>query len=312
MVFMHVAVAVIENDEGCILISRRPAHAHQGRLWEFPGGKLEPGEALATALKREIHEELGLEVHAHRPLVRLTHHYQDRTVLLDVHRVIEFAGRAEGREGQSLAWVSVEQLPQYELLPADYPIVTALRLPDRYLITGADPADQENFLALLKQALEGGIALVQLRAKLLPENEYRRLAEAVLGLCRHYGAQLLLNGSPELAEILGADGVHLTARQLRSLHGRPLSTDFLVGASCHNAEELARAAELSLDFAVLSPVFPTASHPQAKPLGWKRFNELAEEAALPVYALGGMRPDMIVQAHNNGAQGIAGISGLWA
>ena len=308
---IHVAVAVIEDDQGRVLISRRPVHAHQGGLWEFPGGKLDPGETLSQALWREIHEELGLEVCTHRPLIRVTHHYDDRTVLLDVHRVTGFTGKAVGREGQSLAWVRAEELAQYPLLPADMPIVTALRLPDQYLITGADPADREAFLARLKRALDRGISLVQLRAKSLPECEFCSLAEAALELCMHHRAQLLLNASPRLVRTLGVDGVHLTAEQLLSLHERPLSSDLLIGASCHTAGELAKAAELGLDFAVLSPVLPTTSHPQAKLLGWARFSELVAEAAIPVYALGGMRPDMVTQAHNHGAQGVAGISGLW-
>ncbi|HEC17682.1 MAG TPA: Nudix family hydrolase [Sedimenticola sp.] len=311
MTVLHVAVAVIEDGRGRVLIGRRPAHAHQGGLWEFPGGKLEPGETLSQALKREVREELGLEVRAHRPLIRITHHYPDRSVLLDAHRVTSFTGAAEGREGQPLAWVRPEELGRYPLPPADGPIAMALQLPDRYLITGADPADRGTFLGRLERALEGGIGLVQLRARSLPADEFRRLAEAALGLCRRYGARLLLNASPGLARALGADGVHLSARQLGGLRKRPPGGGLLVAASCHNAAELARAAGLGLDFAVLSPVLPTASHPQARPLGWERFSDLAGEALLPVYALGGMRVGMIARAQDSGAQGIAGISGLW-
>jgi len=280
-------------------------------MWELPGGKLELGESVTQALKREIYEELGLIVKAHSPLIRITHRYPDRTVLLDVHRVTAFTGHAEGREGQSLKWLPLDQLVDYPLLPADRPIIAALNLPDCYLITGANPLDNRLFLSRLKESLDKGIRLVQLRAKALPQFEFCMLAEAALRLCRESGARLLLNAPPELVEQVGADGVHLTSQLLAQLKERPLGDDYLIGASCHNATDLVIASELALDFAVLSPVLPTASHLNAQPLGWHQFGKLLDAARLPVYALGGMQQDMMDKAQVHGAQGIAGISGLW-
>jgi len=308
---IHVAVAVIQNAAGQILISKRPAHLHQGGLWEFPGGKLELGESVGQALKREIYEELGLEVKAHSPLIRITHHYPDRVVLLDVHCVTQFAGCPEGREGQLLRWLFPSQLINHPLLPADRPIVAAINLPDCYLITGADPLDQRQFLLKLERSLIKGVRLVQLRAKSLTQTEFCMLAEVVLKLCRAYEARLLLNAAPDWVEQLGADGVHLTSGQLSDLNERPLNRSYLIGASCHSTSDLARASALELDFAVLSPVLPTASHPDAQPLGWRQFGVLVEAARLPVYALGGMRRGMLDEARSYGAQGVAGISGLW-
>ncbi len=308
---VHVAVAVIQNIPGQILISQRPAHLHQGGLWEFPGGKLEPGESVAQALRREIREELGVEVEAHSPLIRIPHRYPDRTVLLDVHRVTRFAGRPEGREGQLLRWCSPAQLIDCPLLPADRPIVTALNLPGYYLVTGDDPRERDGFLSRLERSLANGVRLVQLRAKSLSRAAFFLLAEAALERCRAHGARLLLNAAPDWVEQLGADGVHLTGRRLAELGERPLDRRYWVAASCHNADDLARAAALGLDFAVLSPVLATASHPEAQPLGWQRFGALVEAAALPVYALGGMRREMLGKAQAHGAQGIAGIRGLW-
>ena len=308
---IHVAVAVLQNAIGQVLISKRLAHVHQGGLWEFPGGKLEPGESVAQALKREIYEELGLTVKAHSPLIRITHHYSDRVVLLDVHRATHFTGHAEGREGQLLQWLSPDQLIDYPLLPADRPIISALNLPDCYMITGADPLDRSLFLSRLENSLIKGVRLIQLRAKSLSQSEFCVLAEAALKLCGKYEAQLLLNAAPELVEQVGADGVHLTSQWLADLNERPLGCNRLIGASCHSAIDLAKAAELELDFAVLSPVLPTRSHPNVQTLGWSQFEELVDAARLPVYALGGMRQDMIDKSQCHGAQGIAGISGLW-
>ena len=81
---VHVAVGVVRNPQGNILIAKRPAHAHQGDLWEFPGGKVERGESLQQALQRELHEELGIDVTHARPLIRIPHSYPDKQVLLDV------------------------------------------------------------------------------------------------------------------------------------------------------------------------------------------------------------------------------------
>jgi 8-oxo-dGTP diphosphatase len=308
---VQVAVAVIQDRVGRVLLSRRHDHLHQGGLWEFPGGKLESGESLEAALRREIREELGLELLGHRPLITVAHGYPDRRVVLDVHLVTDYRGEARGLEGQPLEWVQPRDLARYSMPAADRPIVSALTLPDRYLITGADPKDPERFLSRLTRALDGGIKLVQLRAPKLSDDELLALGKASLQLCRQRGARLLLNGSLQMAELLGVDGIHLSSRRLMTLSGRPLEREKLIACSCHSAEELARAAELELDFAVLSPVLPTTSHPQALPLGWRRFSELTAGAPFPVYALGGMREQMIPEAWEHGAQGIAGISALW-
>ena len=106
-------------------------------------------------------------------------------------------------------------------------------------------------------------------------------------------------------------GLHLSARALAALGERPGLADDLVGASCHDAEELARAAALGLDYALLSPVRATASHPGLPPLGWTRFAELVDPAPLPIFALGGLAPADLSDAFRHGAQGIACIRGLW-
>ena len=308
---IHVVAAVLEDAAGRILLARRPDGAHQGGLWEFPGGKVEPGESPGGALRRELREELGIEVLAHRPLIRVHHAYADREVVLDVHRVTAWSGEAVGLEGQPLAWVATAELAGYPMPAADRPIVTAIRLPEPYLITPPGPGEPDRFVAALKTALRAGIRLVQLRLPGLERSELERLGHLALPLCREVGARLLIHADWELAQALGADGVHLTARQLGRLVERPLPPGFLVGTSCHDATELARAEALGADFAVLGPVLPTASHPGAPHLGWERFAVLVEQARIPVYALGGMSPDLLDTAWRHGAQGVAGIRGFW-
>ena len=308
---IHVVAAVLEDGAGRILLARRPNKAHQGGLWEFPGGKVEPGESAGEALRRELREELGIEVLAHRPLIRVHHAYADREVVLDVHRVTARVGDAVGLEGQPLAWVLPDELSSYPMPAADRPIVTAIRLPDTYLITPPALGEPDGFVAPLKAALRGGVGLVQLRLPGLDRTAVESYARVALPLCREAGARLLIHGDWELAEAVGTDGVHLTAAQLHRLVERPLRSELWVGASCHDAVELARAEALGADFAVLGPVLPTASHPGAPHLGWERFAALVEKARIPVYALGGMGQEHVETAWRHGAQGVAGIRGFW-
>jgi 8-oxo-dGTP diphosphatase len=308
---IQVVAAVLEDAAGRILLARRPAGAHQGGLWEFPGGKVEPGESAGEALRRELREEIAVEVLVHRPLIRVRHAYADRTVVLDVHRVTAFSGEVTGLEGQPLAWIPRDEIERYSMPAADRPIVTAIGLPDTYVITPPDPGEPKAFIASLKSVLRRGHRLVQLRLPGIGRVQVERVARTALSLCHDAGARLLIHRDWELAEAVGADGVHLTAEQVRSLSTRPLPATRLVAASCHDAEQLARAEALGADFAVLSPVLPTQSHPGAPYLGWDRFAALVEAARIPVYALGGMTADMIETAWRHGAQGVAGIRGFW-
>ncbi len=306
----HVAAAVVVDAEGRILIARRPNHVHQGGLWEFPGGKVELGESAYQALVRELHEEVHLDVEHARPLIRIPYDYPDKAVLLDVWRVERFGGDASGREGQPVRWVSREELPQYRFPAANAPIVAAARLPDLYLITG-DFADFDDFTRRLRRALAVGISLVQLRAPGLKEQAFARLAEVALSVCRMHGARLLLNASPRLAQTLGADGVHLNGERLRACSERPLGPDRWVAASVHDIGELELAQRLGVDFVVFGPIRATATHPAAQPVGWQALKHLTEQAALPVYALGGVGPTDRACAFEHGAQGVAAVRALW-
>lgn len=308
---VHVAAGAIVDAQGRVLIARRPPGVHQGGYWEFPGGKLEPGESAEQALRRELEEELGIAVERSRPLIRVHHAYPDRAVLLDVWRVEAYRGEPYGRQGQALEWSAPATLDAQAFPAADRPILTALRLPDRYLITPEPGANPDAFLEHLERRLAGGVRLVQLRARALAPEALRRLAAAALERCRRHGAHLLINGPPALARELGAHGVHLPARALAVLKERPLPPGMWVATSCHDEAELAQAARLQADFAVLSPVRATPSHPGARALGWARFARLVDASPFPVYALGGVGVQDLRAAFGHGAQGIAAIRGLW-
>ncbi|MFO1359261.1 Nudix family hydrolase [Plasticicumulans sp.] len=308
---MHVAAGALVDRAGRVLIAQRPARAHQGGLWEFPGGKLEAGESVQAALARELHEELGIVVRRARPLIAVEHAYADKAVRLDVWRIEDWSGVPHGREGQPLAWCDPQALDPAAFPAADVPVLAALRLPPMYLVTGEPAQEPEVFLARLDAALARGVRLVQLRAKTLPAGALAPLCVAALQRCRAAGARLLLNGAPALAMQLGADGVHLDARALAACRERPLPAGRLLAASCHDAHELAQARRIGCDFAVLGPLAATATHPEAEPLGWARFAALVRTAGLPVYALGGLGPADLDAAWAAGAQGVAAIRALW-
>jgi 8-oxo-dGTP diphosphatase len=308
---IHVAAGAIEDGQGRFLVARRPEGVHQGGLWEFPGGKLEPGEGLAEGLGRELWEELGIGVKDFRPLIRIRHNYGDRRVLLDVQRVTGYVGAPFGREGQPLAWLHPDAMDPAAFPAADVPIIAALRLPGLYLITGTDPADTSAFLARLAAALGRGVRMVQLRAHGLPATAYARLAEAACDLCEAAGAKLIVNANPHRALDLPGHGIHISSEHLWRQSSRPRGPGDWCGASCHNLDDLCRAVDLGLDYALLAPVLTTATHPAAQPLGWERFAELVDLVAIPVYALGGLRPSDLDTAIGHGAQGIAAIRGLW-
>ena len=305
---IHVAVGVLRRSDGRVFAAQRLPGRHLGGQWEFPGGKLEPGETARAALERELREEVGIEIVDPRPLIRFPCDYPDRPVLLDVFEVSGWRGRPHGREGQAIEWVAPGELRRRELVKGAVPILAAIELPSLYLITPEPGADFED---RLRARLEAGIRLVQLRAKSMPPVALARLARRAAELAERSGAKVFLNGDPETARAAGAHGAHLTSLALARLCARPSWPGFGLAASCHDARELALARSLGVDFAVLSPVRATPGHPEARPIGWEGFSRLVERVDFPVFALGGLDPADQEAAWNAGGQGIAAIRGLW-
>jgi mutator protein MutT len=128
---VHVAAGVLVDGRGRVLIAQRPPGKHMAGAWEFPGGKLEPGEAPADGLRRELKEEIGVDVAIPRPLMRLRHRYAYGEVLLDVWVIRQYRGEPRSLDNQALRWCNRAELSAAPLLPADRPIVAALSLPMR-------------------------------------------------------------------------------------------------------------------------------------------------------------------------------------
>lgn len=309
--YLKVIVGVIEDHDANILLARRPPHLHQGGKWEFPGGKIEPGELPFDALRRELDEELGITINGATPLIQVPFHYETLSVLLDVWRVQNFSGHAAGREGQDIRWVSIGNLVSMEFPPANHAIIAALTLPSIYAISAVGQYGEEQFLRVLDVALKNGLKLLQLREHQLDKQRFLDLAEKVVARCHRSSARVLLNCDPLWVEATSADGVHLTQERLMSTRQRPVGDRYLLAASCHDEDSLRRAASIDSNFVVLSPVKETVSHHNARPIGWLRFQQLCANTSLPVYALGGMALSEVNQARQFGAQGVALISGIW-
>jgi 8-oxo-dGTP diphosphatase len=302
-------VAAVIRDQGKILIAQRAVDAHQGGLWEFPGGKCEAGETGAMALCRELEEELGIRAGTYRPLIKITHDYPDKSVCLDVWEVSAFSGQAYGREGQPVHWVAPSELSAYAFPAANHPIITAARLPSCYLIT-PDALTPAEYLQWLDARLARGAVLFLFRAPALAVDEYLQQAARMLQRCHRVGAQLLLHGDVDYLRELPADGIHLPAKKMLEFSQRPVSDQVWLAASVHNEVELSHAKAIGVDFATLSPIKLTLSHPATAVLGWSRFEQHAHTANFPVYALGGMTEQDMQQAWQAGGQGVAGIRGF--
>lgn len=309
--YIHVVAAALFDKAGRVLIARRPDHLHQGGKWEFPGGKVEAGEAPSQALARELFEELGVHARKCAPLIQVRHRYPDKAVLLDVWKVTRYEGEPYGKEGQRLAWSAPRELARFTFPAANLAILKALDLPELYLITPPPGPDAARFMENLEAALKMGIKLVQLRAPDMDQAAYANLARAVLDRCRAHGARMLVNAEPQWAMRLGADGVHVNSTRLLCLRTRPLPTDYMLSVACHDPRELALANKIHADLALVSPVRATPSHPVAKSMGWPGFRALCEQAMMPVYALGGMSPRDLSRVRRGGGQGIAAIRSLW-
>ncbi len=304
-----VAGLLVKNNQVCI--TRRRADVHQGGKWEFPGGKLEPHEDPLAALKRELHEELGIEIQHASPFAQVRHAYPELDVLLDVWRVTDYTGTPHGRESQEMQWADIQRLDPRDFPAADRPVLRRLQLPPLYVLSDVRRCGEEEFAKRLLLVLEAGARLIQLREPQMDRASFCASARTLSALCHRFDARLLINADPSWLSECEADGVHLNSRRLMQLKDRPCSDEHWVAASCHDATELSKAQALQVDFAVLGPVARTSSHPDSSILGWNRFEELLRPLALPVYAIGGMREADLAPARRCGAQGLAMISGVW-
>ncbi len=299
----RVAVGVIKNSQGQVLIALRDDARHQGGLWEFSGGKIEANETAEHALKRELKEELGIDIVHATPLITIHHQYPDKAVQLQVFTVDHFTGEPHSAENQPIQWVKPSDLKNYDFPAANQAIIIAAQLPPYNAIL--DDSEPLLLAANLQKLLANGLKLIQARLKTLSTEASHAFIKQAYPLCQQYGALLLINSAVKQADNL-ADGIHLTSHDLMAMQQRPAHVQWLA-ASCHNRKELQHAEQIGVDFVVLAPVLTTQTHPDTVPLGWSQFAELVNQCNLPVYALGGQTLADLTTAQQAGGQGIAAI-----
>ncbi len=302
-----VAVAIFLRPDGTFLLSSRPEGKPYSGYWEFPGGKIEPGESVQDALVRELIEELNVTITVSHPWFTFLMRYTHATVRLHCWRVLAWTGEMHGMEGQAFAWQSIDAIEVTPTLPGCVPIFRALALPQTMWISNAAALGTSAWLAALESALDRldrvGAPMIQVREKSMEGAALQDFATRVIRLARPRGAKVLINGDIDLARAVGADGVHLPASQIAALKVRPDLP--LVGASTHSRDEILRAAERGCDYCVLGPVKETPSHPGQPGIGWSRFAQLALDAPVPVLGIGGLNEAERGDSIAAGAHGLA-------
>ena len=310
-----VVVAAIRDAEGRFLLSLRHSHLLGGGYWEFPGGKVEPGESEEEALAREISEEVSLEIGAPRFLCR----YQPPAHAvgkpsLSLYEVSGWRGRLRHQQRQQLQWLPVAELASMKLLPASIALLDSLRLAPLMCISPPWPVEAwgKRRLADILGRLEGLRERSGERVQLLwrqPHWPAHAQREALLQLaepCRRAGIGLIVGRSADLALACGIGAVHLGAAQLLR-EGRAPDDGLLRGGAIHNEAEAEAAKRLGARYGLISPVRPTPSKPGAAAIGWPGFARLLGAFDGLGYALGGVDPQDLAQVRALGGFGVAGI-----
>jgi 8-oxo-dGTP diphosphatase len=308
----HVAVGVIYNStRDKVLISKRSGNQHLAGYWEFPGGKVESNEGTYAALQRELFEELGINVNTAEAFTSLSHNYPDKKVLLDVWKIFDWSGEPVSRENQDICWVNIDCLKDYSFPDANKYIIQSIQLTPVYVISQDTYEDYSHLFSVAKECFSAGLKLFQLRLKDKNSEAFAHTVETLSELAARHSAKLILNGTVSDINRYNIDGIHLNSHELLKYDERPLNEDLILGASCHNEAELIRASQINVNYAFISPVLFTPSHPAEDPLGWEKFADLKQMVDFPIYALGGMTFNELSTARTYGAYGVAMISAVW-
>lgn len=307
-----IVVGIIYNDtRDKVLLSRRLPDVHQGGLLEFPGGKSNPGESPMQTLVRELKEEIDIQVVQAHPLTSYNYDYDDRQINLSAWEIDHWKGIPQANEGQEIKWTEISNLKSLRFPQANVKLIKSMALPQLYFIIPDLDGYGAEFIKKIEELISNGLRFIQFRNPSSPADQHKEVMVKLLPICERYACSLIYNGSIETAVNLGAHGVHLNSSRLFEVDELTTPSEFWTGASCHNVDELMRAQSLGVDYCVISPVHTSPSHPKSGAIGWDNFALLAQKSNIPVYALGGIKPDELEMAVKHGAHGIAMISGLW-
>lgn len=186
-------------------------------------------------------------------------------------------------------------------------------LPEIYMITNDDFDDVEMLLNKVEHQLKKGIKLVQLRIKKKKKDSYEFYANQLVKICDKHAAKLVLNHSLKSLPNLDCFGIHITSNELMETQNIPdgIRKKYQISSPVHNEQELARANELKLDFAILTPIQKSISYPHVPFIGWNESEMLLKKTDIPLYAAGGMNVNDLQKAKDLGFVGIACLGALW-
>lgn len=308
--WVEVAIGLLRRNN-TICLSLRQSHQHLADHWEFPGGKIEQGETPQQALTREFNEELGVNTTDWQPLIVVPWRYEKVSVRLHVFQTEQFTGEPQGMEGQQVAWCPIEDLAHKHFPEANKGILQALNLPNIYMSIGKFESEQACLLQF-NQALQQGVKLVQIKSKGLDDAQFIRLGNLLADCATQQGAKLLLNAAPEKLDwVANAAGIQLSSKQAQDYTSRPIPESKLLAVSTHTRQQIEHALTIGADMILISPIKFTSAHADITPIGWQGLQALVNEIPVPVYGLGGMQLEDLLEAKSAGAQGIMLSKGVW-
>ncbi|MDE0799071.1 MAG: NUDIX domain-containing protein [Nitrosomonadaceae bacterium] len=204
---VNVAVAVIQREDGYVLMAERPYGKESSGFWEFPGGKFELGESAKQALAREIYEELGIKPKMVYPWIRYKYTYPNKRVKLHVFRIFTWEGTPSGREGQRISWEDSDAIMVSPLLPANNHILEVIKLPLLYVITNTSQSSMVKFMEGLVKVFEQGVRLIKVCTRHMNPEQLTQVTRPIVKLAHHYGAKVLISGNESIALESGADSI---------------------------------------------------------------------------------------------------------
>ena len=291
---IDVAIAILLHQNN-VLVGWREAKQHQGNKHEFPGGKVEEGETPLAACRREIYEEVGIGLHEWHAFDVIVHEYEDVIVKLHLfHAVVPTALLNEIQ--QPWSWYSREELLNLNFPKANLAIIQRLYWPHQIKISA-----QLDDLAQLKQdqLLYWRVEGTQQQLTELAERSVEHLSRLIVNV----DIFEQLNSIQQQA----ISAIHLKQPQLMALKPGDLQIGKRYIAACHDLASMQQAQNIGCDAILLSPVLPTATHPEAVALGWEQFKCWVSQVDIPVFALGGMQAGDLAIAKEQGGYGIAGM-----
>ncbi len=305
MKIIKAVVGVLRNESGQILIAKRQDHQFMAGFWELPGGKIEGDETTGQTITRELNEELGIKINALSLHQTMQYTYADRAVELWIYNIDQYQNTPSGLEGQKIAWSSIQDLNNYQLLPTMKAFIDSITLPNKYWITPSSDHQSKAWIEKFDEKITQDISLIQLRSKVELDSHF---IKDLNSKCQQNRVKLLLNIPNKTFDKTCCDGWHITTSEMLNLKQRPCADDKLLGVSTHDLNEALNAQAIGADFVVISPVQATQTHPDTVPIGWDAAQEVVNKLNIPVYFLGGMGLEDLDKALEIGAQGIAGVS----